>query len=134
MEVDWGGKLRVNHICECMLFEVDWGAHEAHQNGHSITEVDWEVMIKVFTLWMDAYNLKLIGEVMIQVLTLWIDACSLKFIGELMTQVSLFTLSTLTMMETQLTSSLKDYGENYHQEHLPHSDGVPERFFRYWTN
>ena len=26
---------------ECMLSEVDWGAHETHPNGHSITEVDW---------------------------------------------------------------------------------------------
>ena len=24
-----------------MLSEVDWGAHETHQNGHSITRVDW---------------------------------------------------------------------------------------------
>ena len=41
MQVDWGGKLRVNHINECMPSEVDWGAHETHQNGHSITRVDW---------------------------------------------------------------------------------------------
>ena len=34
MEVDWGGKLRANSV-------VDWGAHETHPNGHSITEVDW---------------------------------------------------------------------------------------------
>ena len=40
-QVDWGGKLRVNHINECMPSEVDWGAHETHQNGHSITRVDW---------------------------------------------------------------------------------------------
>ena len=42
MEVDWGGNIRVKHTSECMLFEVDWGAHETHQNGHSITEVDRE--------------------------------------------------------------------------------------------
>ena len=23
------------------ISEVDWGAHETHPNGHSITEVDW---------------------------------------------------------------------------------------------
>ena len=28
MQVDWGGKLRVNHINECMASEVDWGAHD----------------------------------------------------------------------------------------------------------
>ena len=41
MQVDWGGKLRVNDINECMPSEVDWGAHETHQNGHSITKLDW---------------------------------------------------------------------------------------------
>ena len=34
IEVDWEGKLRANSV-------VDWGAHETHPNGHSITEVDW---------------------------------------------------------------------------------------------
>ena len=34
MEVDWGGKLIINSM-------VDWGAHEAHPNGHNISEVDW---------------------------------------------------------------------------------------------
>ena len=37
MQVVWGGKLRVNHINEYMPSEIDWGAHETHQNGHSIT-------------------------------------------------------------------------------------------------
>ena len=41
MLVDWGGKLRVNHINECIPSEVDWGAHETNKNGHSITKVDW---------------------------------------------------------------------------------------------
>ena len=41
MQVDGGGKLRVKHINECRPSEVNWGAHEAHQNGHSITKVDW---------------------------------------------------------------------------------------------
>ena len=45
-------------------------------------------------------------------------ACSQKLIGEPMTQVSSFTLGTLTMMETKMTSSLNDYGENYHKKHL----------------
>ena len=34
MKVDWGGKLIANSM-------VDWGTHETHPNGHSITEVDW---------------------------------------------------------------------------------------------
>ena len=34
MEVDWGGKLIINS-------RVDWGAHEAHPNGHNISEIDW---------------------------------------------------------------------------------------------
>ena len=42
MQVDWGGKLRVNDINEYIPSEVDWGAHETYQNGHSITKVDWE--------------------------------------------------------------------------------------------
>ena len=37
MQVDWGGKLRINYINECMPYEVDWGAQETHQNGDSIT-------------------------------------------------------------------------------------------------
>ena len=36
-----GGKLRVNHINECMPSEVDWGAQGTHQNQHSITKADW---------------------------------------------------------------------------------------------
>ena len=32
MQVDWEGKLRVDHINECMPSEVDWGVHETHQN------------------------------------------------------------------------------------------------------
>ena len=34
MEVDWGGKLRVNSM-------VNWGAHETHQNEHRTTRVHW---------------------------------------------------------------------------------------------
>ena len=41
MEGDWGGKLRVNHIHECMPCKSDWGAHEVHQNEHSTTRVHW---------------------------------------------------------------------------------------------
>ena len=40
MQVDWGEKLRVNHINECMPSEIDWGAHETHKNGHTINKVD----------------------------------------------------------------------------------------------
>ena len=35
MQVNWGGKLRVNHINECISSELDWEAHATHQNGHS---------------------------------------------------------------------------------------------------
>ena len=28
MQLDWGGKLKVNHINKCMSSEVNWGAHE----------------------------------------------------------------------------------------------------------
>ena len=54
MEVDWGGKLKLNYTsCGCMLMEVDWGGklivssmvdwriHETYPNGHNISEVDW---------------------------------------------------------------------------------------------
>ena len=34
MEVDWGGKLIINSM-------VDWGTHEIHPKGHSISKVDW---------------------------------------------------------------------------------------------
>ena len=40
VKVDWGGKIRVNDTSECMLSEVDWGAHETHPNGQSINEAD----------------------------------------------------------------------------------------------
>ena len=61
MQVDWGGKLMVNHTSEYMLSEVDWGAHETHPNGHSI---------QVYTLCMDPCFLKLIGKLMIHVPTI----------------------------------------------------------------
>ena len=44
MEVDWGGKLRVNHIHECMPSELHWGDHDPSLNPmeeYSISEVDW---------------------------------------------------------------------------------------------
>ena len=96
MQVDWGAILRIHHINECMPSEVDQGAHETHHKRHSITKVDWG---ELFTLWMDAYSLKLIGEPMIQ--------------------VYLFTLCTLIMMQSQRISSLKACEEDYHKEHLP---------------
>ena len=37
IQVDWGEKLRVNHINEYMHSDIDWRAHETHQNGCSIT-------------------------------------------------------------------------------------------------
>ena len=119
MQVCLGGKLRVNHTSKCMLSEVDWGAHETHQNGHIITELDFGGQDPSLCLPDGADALKLIGEVMIQVFTLWMHACTLKLIRELTTQVSSFTLSSLTMMETQMTSSFMHFGENYHKEHLP---------------
>ena len=99
MPVDWGEKLGVNHINECMPSEVDWGAHETHQ--------------------MDTASLKLIGEIMIQLFTLWMDAYSLKLIGEAMIQVYSFTLCTLIMMQSQRISSPKHCRVDYHKEHLP---------------
>ena len=42
MEVDWGGNTDPNDTSSrCMLKEVDWGAHETHQNEHSTTKVHW---------------------------------------------------------------------------------------------
>ena len=43
MEVDWGGKIEANHTSECMLCEVDLGAHETHTCGSMLSEVDWGV-------------------------------------------------------------------------------------------
>ena len=50
---------------------------------------------------MDRASLKLVGEIMIQLFTLWMDVYSLKFIGEPMIQVYSFTLCTLIMMLSQ---------------------------------
>ena len=99
MQVDWGGKLRPNHINECMP-----------------SEADWELMKPIK---MDTASLKLIGEIMTHVFTLWMDACSMKLIGEPRIQVSSFTLCTLIMMHCQQISSPKDCGEDYHKGHLP---------------
>ena len=54
MEVDWGGNLKLKYTsCGCMLMGVDWGSklivnsmvewgtHETHPTGHSISELDW---------------------------------------------------------------------------------------------
>ena len=53
-----------------MPSKVDWGAHETHQNGHSINEVDWGDYDP--TLYpMDGCILSEVdGEPMIQVLPL----------------------------------------------------------------
>ena len=78
---------------------------------------------------MDTVSLKLIGEVMIHVFTLWMDLCSLKLIRDPMIQVSSFSLRTLIMMQSQHISSPKHSWEDYHKGNLPPSHGVPERFF-----
>ena len=88
IQVDWGGKLRVSHINECMPSEVDWGAHETHQNGHCITEVDWGAHDPSLYLWVDTWSLMLIRELMIQ--------------------FSSFTLRTLIMMQSPRISSPMD--------------------------
>ena len=41
MEVDWGGKIKANHKSECLLSDIDWGAHETHTSGYMLSEVDW---------------------------------------------------------------------------------------------
>ena len=41
MKVDWGGKSEANHTSECLLSEVDWGAHDTHTSGCMLSEVDW---------------------------------------------------------------------------------------------
>ena len=113
-EVDWGGKLGVNYTSECMLSEVDWGAHETHPNGHSITEVDWGGHDPSF------YPM---------------DGCMLSEVhwgahDSSPNHMNRFLLSKvdwggndssffLYLMYIEVTSSLKDYGENYHKEHLP---------------
>ena len=89
-----------------MPSEVDWGAHETHPNGHSITKVDW------------GGHASTLYPVM--------DACSLKLIWEPMIQVSSFTLCTLIMMQSQRIYSPRDCGEDYHKGQ---SHRVPERFF-----
>ena len=108
MQVDWGGKLRVNHINEYMPSEVDWGAHETHQE-------------------MDTASLKLIGEIMIQLFTLWMDAYSLKLIGKPMIQVYFFTLCTLIMMLTQRFLHSRIVGRTTTKNIFQPSHGAPER-------
>ena len=43
MEVDWGGKLIVNSI-------MDWGTHDTHPNGHSMSVLTQEVMAPFSTI------------------------------------------------------------------------------------
>ena len=99
MQVDWGGKLRVNQINECKPSEVGWGAHETYQNGQSSTKVDW-----------GDYDPTLYPT----------EGCILSEVdwGAHDSSFS-FTLCTWIMMLSQRISSLKDYGEEYHKEHLP---------------
>ena len=70
MEVDWGGKLRVNHINEYMPSEADWELIITIKMDTASLKLIWEIMIQLSTLWMDAYSLKLIREPMIQVIPL----------------------------------------------------------------
>ena len=100
MLVDWRGKLRVNHIYDCMPSEVDWGAHEAHQNAHTITKVDW-----------GGYDTSPYP----------MDGCILSEVdwGAQDSSFSSFTLCTLIMMQGQRISSPKDCGGDYCKGHLP---------------
>ena len=55
MEVDWGGKLRVNHMHECMPSEVHWGDHDPSLNPmdeYSISEVDWRAHDSSYFLYL----------------------------------------------------------------------------------
>ena len=36
MEVDWGRETKANHMSECMLSEINWGAR-----GCMLSEDDW---------------------------------------------------------------------------------------------
>ena len=109
MQVDSGGKLRVNHINECMPSEVDWGALETHQNGHSIIKVDW-----------GDHDPSLYA----------VDQCMLSEVDwEPMIQVSSFTLCTLIMMQSQRISSPRIVRRTTTKDTFHPSHGVPERFF-----
>ena len=59
---------------------------------------------------MDPASWKLTGEEKSRPTTKQVNACSVKLIGELMIQVFYFTWCALFMMESQRTSSPKDYG------------------------
>ena len=47
------------------------------------------------------------------------DECSHKLKGDFMLQAILFTRSTRTKMESKMTSSPQEYGEDYHKEKFP---------------
>ena len=82
-----------------MPSEVDWGAQVTHQNGHSITKVDW-----------GDHDTSLYP----------MDGCMLSEVdwGAQDSSFS-FTLCTLILMQSQSISSLKDCGEDYHKGNLP---------------
>ena len=99
MQVDCRGKLRVNRINECMSSEVDWGAHETHQNRHSITKVDW-----------GGYDPTLYP----------MDGCILSEIDWGAHDSSIFLyLVHLDHDAKPKDFFIKDCGEDYHKEHLP---------------
>ena len=117
--IDWGGKLIVNHTSECMLSEVDCRAHQTHQNGHSITEGDWgghDISLYL----MDGYMLSGVD---------WggHDSSSNHMNGFLLSKVdwgahdSRFFLYLVHIDHDAKPKilSLKDCGEDYHKGHLP---------------
>ena len=77
-----------------MLSEVDCGAHDTYTSECMLSEVYWEAHESHTSQFM-------LSEV---------DQ------GAHHSSFS-FTWSTLTMTESQRTSSAKDYGESYHKEH-----------------
>ena len=128
-EVDSGGNILIptTHqvdACSCMLTGEENSESSIEMNVCPLRLIG-ELMkpIKV-----DTASLKLIGEIMIQVFTLWMDACSLKLIGESMVQASSFILCTLIMMQSQRITSPKIVGRTTTKSIFDHSCGVLERF------
>ena len=82
-----------------MPSEVDWGAHETHQNGHSITIVDWGCRDP--TLYP-------------------MDGCILSDVDWGADDASFFLdLVHIDHDAKPLVSSPKDCGDDYHKGHLP---------------
>ena len=111
MQVDWGEKLRVNHINECMLSEVDQKAYETHQNGHSITKVHW-----------GDHDPSLHP----------MDGCIISEVDRaahhLSSSIALFTLNMIRPKDFS-TQGLWVLGRTTTKDTFHPSHGVPERFF-----